>query len=111
MEKRQYHRWHCSVACEFASGSERGLGTVTNLSFNGARIEDASQVPAVESRIELSLASGDHRVPIAARVIYACDDFFGLVFEESREDTMRKLMPFFQRVVDQGGLDAPLPTG
>lgn len=107
-ERRQFYRWNCQVPCRFSIAGHDFEGCVVNLSFNGARVEANGASPAVDSRIAATLNPDSDAVTLAARVIYSTDDSYGLLFEESREELVRKLMPFFRLQVDAHDLGLSL---
>ena len=103
-DRRQFRRWECSVPCRFSIAGHKFEGCVVNLSFNGARVQSDGPPPAVDARVKAVL-SGPEDVEIPARVIYSADDFYGLLFEASREHLVRKLMPFFRAQIDTQSID------
>ncbi|MFZ0427594.1 MAG: PilZ domain-containing protein [Acidobacteriota bacterium] len=102
-DRRHFQRWECSVPCRFSISGHAFQGCVVNLSFNGARVEADGATPAVDSRVMATLNPGGdgEDVEIPARVIYATEDCYGLLFEDSREELVRKLMPFFRAQIDE----------
>ncbi|MEJ2076502.1 MAG: PilZ domain-containing protein [Acidobacteriota bacterium] len=107
-ERRRFHRWDCSVPCRFSIAGHTFEGCVVNLSFNGAQVEAQGASPAVDARFVATLNPGSEDVQIPARVIYSTDEAYGLLFEASREELVRKLMPFFRSQIDSQDLELGL---
>lgn len=83
-------------------------GCVVNLSFNGARVQAQGPTPAVDARVMATLNPDSEEVQIPARVIYSTEESYGLLFEASREELVRKLMPFFRSQIGAQALDLDL---
>ncbi len=109
-ERREFHRWDCSVPCRFSIGGHTFEGCIVNLSFNGARVQAEGAVPAVDARVVATLNPDSEGVQISARVIYATEESYGLLFEASREELVRKLMPYFRSQIDSPDFDLDFDT-
>ncbi len=81
---------------------------MVNLSFNGARVQAEGATPAVDARATAILNPDSDNVQIPARVIYSTEDSYGFLFECSREELVRKLMPFFRLGMKLEDLDVEL---
>jgi hypothetical protein len=53
VDQRDHPRFRTRFDTLCSSGSEEGAGTVTDISYRGARVEEASIRPAVGSKIRL----------------------------------------------------------
>ncbi len=106
-ERRKFRRWHCSIICTIDLNGARSPGTVVNLSFNGARVATNIGVPKEGTRLVLDLPHDQGVVSLPATVVHREDNVigvggrFGLLFEEAREDIVRKLMPHFEEYITQ----------
>jgi len=105
-DRRRFHRWECSLECYcWLEGSEF-KATLTNLSFNGARIFPSIKCPVEGSEIEVAILPEKNSIPdrkniLKARVValYEGGTCFGVEFYGKWDDRVEILMPVFQKYV------------
>ena len=95
-DRRKSLRWHGTLPCRLEQGEGGFTGQVVNLSFDGARIDDPSELPSLGSEIVVILRPERENVSMRARVVYVRQRQFGVEFCGSRTDHLEALKPFFQ---------------
>lgn len=106
-DRRRFHRWDCSLNCYCWGEGFEFKATLTNLSFNGARVyPSASRPPAEGAEIEVAFLPEKNQIPdrknkIKARVvaIYEEGRCFGIEFYGDWDQKAEILMPVFQKYV------------
>ena len=76
-------------------GLEACTGTVTDLSFEGACVADASEVPKKGGVLFLTLRPERENVTLRARIVYVREKRFGVKFCGVRAENLEALKPFF----------------
>ena len=71
------------------------LGQVSDLSFEGARVETVANVPPKGSEILLTLRPERENITLKAKIIHAEESRLGVQFCGSRSRNLRVLKPFF----------------
>ena len=105
-DRRRFHRWDCSLSCRCVGEGFELNGTLTNLSFNGARVYTGKKPPPEGSEIKVSIieGNGDETLEgkiLKARVVslYNNGECFGIEFYGQWDERVEILMPVFQRYV------------
>jgi len=93
VDKRNHPRFRTRFDTLCSSGSEEGAGTVTDISYLGARVEEASIRPAVGTKIRLYVfIQPVSPVELQGYVIRHTEEGFAIEFA--------KLEPEIARLVD-----------
>ncbi|MEJ2078048.1 MAG: PilZ domain-containing protein [Acidobacteriota bacterium] len=91
MDRRGLSRRSLLRSCRYRIGSREIQARLIDISWDGARVGDASEVPKAGAHVSLLLGSGDSEAEINGYVIHAEDTAFGVKFAETRGTVMRKL--------------------
>lgn len=94
-DRRRSLRWGGSLACRLSCGGESLTGQVSDLSFEGARVEVVANLPPKGSEILLTLRPERENVTLKAKVIYAERSQLGVQFCGIRSENLEVLRPFF----------------
>ena len=94
-DKRKFHRWPCSFPCDTKIESSQFKGTVSDLSYGGARVEQTSTLPIPGNLINLTIfPDGDGEgTPLQAKVAHVSEEnlFFGVQFFGNSDEMNERL--------------------
>jgi hypothetical protein len=98
-ERRRFHRWTCRFSCRYGPLSQEQTGTVSDLSYGGARISEVEVLPQEGIDIDITIFPGEHSkgIELTAHVSYVNPEgFFGVQFYLKPEEKSRLLLPIFR---------------
>jgi len=105
-DRRKFHRWDCSLECYCWGEGYEFQASLTNLSFNGARVHSDNKIPVEGAEIKVAILPEDSNIPdegsiLKARVVAVYEDgeCFGIEFYGKWDEKVEILMPVFQRYI------------
>jgi len=94
-EKRKFHRWPCSFSCDTRIESGEYKGTVSDLSYGGARVVQTAALPLPGIPIQLTIYSDDEAqgTCLQGRVTHVSKEnsFFGVQFYGNSDEVNDRL--------------------
>lgn len=94
MERRRLSRRSLMRACRYRIENREIQARLVDISWDGACIGDTGEVPEEGTRVSLLLGSGASAIEITGHVTHVGLASFGVKFEETRGNVMRKLRGF-----------------
>ncbi|UCF36906.1 MAG: PilZ domain-containing protein [Acidobacteriota bacterium] len=101
-EKRRYHRWECSLPCEFEDEAGRLTVDAVDISFDGACVAEPTASLEEGSDVVVTFTNDEELISLKAHVIYRHEEggLFGIQFYGDHDRKAEVLLPLFRKYIE-----------